>query len=33
MLYILVDLRRKRLNVRELVTTLEESVIDLLAEY
>jgi lipoyl(octanoyl) transferase len=33
MLYILVDLRRKKLNVRELVTILERAVIDLLAEH
>jgi lipoyl(octanoyl) transferase len=30
MAYILLDLRRKKLNVRELVTLLEQSVIDLL---
>jgi lipoyl(octanoyl) transferase len=33
MVYTLIDLRRKRLNVRDLVTKLEQSVIDLLAEY
>jgi lipoyl(octanoyl) transferase len=33
MLYLLVDLRRKHLNVRGLVTILEQSVIDLLAAY
>lgn len=33
MAYILVDLRRKKLNVRELVTKIEQSVIALLAEY
>jgi lipoyl(octanoyl) transferase len=32
MVYTLVDLRRKRLNVREFVTILEQSVIDLLAD-
>ncbi len=32
MAYILIDLKRKKLNVRELVTSLEQSVIDLLAE-
>lgn len=33
MVYTLIDLRRKKINVRELVTLLEQSVIDLLAEY
>lgn len=33
MVYILVDLKRKQFNVRGLVTLLELSVIDLLAEY
>lgn len=33
MVYTLVDLRRKQLNVRELVTILEQSIIDLLAEF
>jgi len=33
MVYTLIDLRRKQLNVRELVSLLEQSVIDLLAEY
>lgn len=33
MVYTLIDLKRKHLNVRELVTNLEKSVIDLLAEY
>lgn len=33
MVYTLIDLRRKKINVRELVTALEQSVIDLLAEY
>lgn len=32
MVYTLIDLRRKKLNVREFVTILEQSVIDLLAE-
>ncbi len=32
-IYPLVDLRRKKLNVREMVTILEKSVIELLAEY
>lgn len=31
--YTLVDLKRKKLNIREIVTLLEKSVIDLLAEY
>lgn len=31
--YTLIDLKRKRFNVRELVTRLEQSIIDLLAEY
>lgn len=31
--YVLLDLKRRGLGVRELVTTLEQSVIDLLAEY
>lgn len=31
MVYILIDLKRKKLNVRDLVTALEQSVIDLLA--
>lgn len=30
MVYILIDLRRKQLNVRELVTCLEQSVVDML---
>lgn len=33
MLYILLDLRRKHINVRSLVNLLENAVIDLLAEY
>ncbi len=33
MVYTLVDLRRKQLNVRELVSLLEQSIIDLLAEF
>lgn len=33
MVYTLIDLRRKKINVRELVTALEQSVVDLLAEY
>jgi lipoyl(octanoyl) transferase len=33
MIYTLIDLRRKQLNVRELVTKLEQSIVDLLAEY
>lgn len=33
MIYTLIDLRRKKINVRELVTLLEQSLIDLLAEY
>lgn len=33
MVYILVDLKRKQLNVRDLVTKLEQSVIDLLAAH
>jgi lipoyl(octanoyl) transferase len=33
MMYTLIDIKRKKLNVRELVTRLEQSVIDLLAEY
>jgi lipoyl(octanoyl) transferase len=33
MIYTLIDLRRKAFNVRELVTLLEQSIIDLLAEY
>ena len=33
MVYTLVDLRRKKLNVRELVSMLEQSVVDLLAEF
>jgi lipoyl(octanoyl) transferase len=33
MVYILIDLKRKQLNVRELVTSLEQSVVDLLAEF
>jgi len=32
-LYLLLDLRRWRLNVRELVTLMEQAVIDLLAEH
>jgi lipoyl(octanoyl) transferase len=31
--YVLVDLRRKKINVREIVTILEKSIIDLLAHY
>lgn len=33
MVYTLIDLRRKKMNIRELVTALEQSMIDLLAEY
>lgn len=33
MVYTLVDLKRKKLNVRQLVTLLEQSIIDLLAEH
>lgn len=33
MVYTLIDLRRKKLNVRELVSMLEQSVVDMLAEY
>lgn len=33
MVYTLIDLKRKKLNIRKLVTCLEQSVIDLLAEY
>lgn len=33
MLYILVDLRRKKINIRELVSILENAVIQVLAEY
>ena len=33
MIYTLIDLKRKQLNVRDLVTLLEKSVIDLLAKY
>lgn len=33
MVYTLIDLRRKKINVRELVSMLEQSVVDLLAEY
>lgn len=33
MVYTLIDLKRKQLNVRELVTQLEQTVIDLLADY
>lgn len=33
MVYTLIDIKRKRLNIRELVTLLEQSVIDLLAEF
>lgn len=33
MVYVLIDLRRKKFNVREFVTHLEQSVIDLLAAY
>lgn len=32
MAYILIDLRRKKLNVRELVTALEQSVVEMLKE-
>jgi len=31
--YILVDLRRKKLNVREMITILEKSIIHVLADY
>lgn len=31
--YTLIDLRRKKMNVREIVTALEKSVIDCLAQY
>ncbi len=31
--YVLVDLKRKKLNVREIVTVLEKSVIQVLADY
>lgn len=33
MVYTLIDLKRKKMNVRELVSILEQTVIDLLAEY
>lgn len=33
MVYTLIDIKRKAFNVRELVTLLEQSIIDLLAEY
>lgn len=33
MVYVLIDLKRKQLNVREFVTILEQSVIHLLAQY
>lgn len=33
MVYVLIDLRRQKLNVRELVTTLEDCVIQSLADY
>ena len=33
MMYTLVDLKRKKVNIRELVSILEDSVIDMLAEY
>ncbi len=33
MVYTLIDLKRKKLNVRELVSVLEQSVIDFLAAY
>jgi len=33
MVYALIDLQRKKFNVRQLVTLLEQAVIDLLAEY
>lgn len=33
MIYTLIDLRRKRFHVRQLVTALEQSIIDLLAEH
>lgn len=33
MIYTLIDLKRKKLNVRELVSLLEQSVVDLLSEY
>jgi lipoyl(octanoyl) transferase len=32
-IYTLIDIKRKKLNVREIVTVLEQSVIDLLADY
>ena len=32
-LYLLLDLRRLKINVRELVTHMEQAIIDLLAEY
>lgn len=31
--YVLVDLKRKKLNIRQFVTALEKSIIDLLASY
>jgi len=31
--YLLIDLRRRKLGIRNLVTAIEQSVIDLLAEY
>jgi lipoyl(octanoyl) transferase len=33
MVYVLIDLRRKQLNVRDFVTHLEQSIIDLLAAF
>jgi lipoyl(octanoyl) transferase len=33
MIYTLIDLKRKQFNVRELVTHLEQSIVDLLADY
>jgi len=33
MVYVLIDLKRKHLNVRDLVTKLENTVIDILADY
>lgn len=33
MVYTLVDLRRKKINIREFVSVLEQSIVDLLADY
>ena len=33
MAYVLIDLKRKKLNVRDLVTRLEQSIVDLLTEF